>query len=550
MKWRRMKVSRQVEPASKKTRFKGFTEPAVIPLQALGVIDVGATDIGNNEMLANALSNTSSACLDKGYAVKRGSEFVNEYGRTDDSSQRTDGGLDNPNHMMGSFVTLWPYAMGGIETRRPIDVPYNVHVQALIQRGGNAFRLHHHFIFQAFSVLQKRQVCSSACLQIKKSTFLLNQEAFRALTPQDLMVASAEESQKAAYSNPVVRALRDQLSALRTKVMGTDESRIKIRDQIKGMCVMKGPPSLWITVNPSDTGDPIAQVFAGENIDMDAFVNTAGPNAEERSKTIAADPYVAAKFFHYVIAALLEELFGITAYAHGVPVKRNEGIFGKVASYIGTVEAQGRGTLHLHMIVWLCGSLTSSKMKEALRSSSFRSKITDYIKANVRADIDGADENAVKQMSRENCLSYSRPCDPRQFGYHEMAKVAECKLAKSMQHHQCSKDACLIVKQNRIQCKRRAPFEESDRDYIDEDGEWGPKRTYGYINNWCPPIMQCIRCNQDIKLITNGAETKDISFYISLYVAKRQAKLSNSSALLAKKLAFHRKRERYNSDIC
>jgi hypothetical protein len=70
------------------------------------------------------------------------------------------------------------------------------------------------------------------------------------------------------------------------------------------------------------------------------------------------------------------------------------------------------------------------------------------------------------------------------------------------------------------------------------------------INNWCPPIMQCTRCNQDIKLITNGAETKDISFYISLYVAKRQAKSSNSSTLLAKKLAFHRKRERYNSDIC
>src|SRR5882762_4683179 len=171
MKWRRMKVSRQVEPASKKTRFKGFTEPAVIPLQALGVIDVGATDIGNNEMLANALSNTSSACLDKGYAVKRGSEFVNEYGRTDDSSQRTDGGLDNPNHMMGSFVTLWPYAMGGIETRRPIDVPYNVHVQALIQRGGNAFRLHHHFIFQAFSVLQRGRC---AALHVFKSKRVLS----------------------------------------------------------------------------------------------------------------------------------------------------------------------------------------------------------------------------------------------------------------------------------------------------------------------------------------------------------------------------------------
>jgi hypothetical protein len=86
-------------------------------------------------------------------------------------------------------------------------------------------------------------------------------------------------------------------------------------------------------------------------------------------------------------------------------------------------------------------------------------------------------------------------------------------------------------------------------DFIDEDGNWGPKRTSGYINNWCPAIMQCIRANHDIKLITNGSETRDIAFYISLYVAKRQANSSNASALLAKKLAFNRTQEHYNSDI-
>src|SRR5882762_8564751 len=118
--------------------------------------------------------------------------------------------------------------------------------------------------------------------------------------------------------------------------------------------------------------------------------------AEERSKTIAADPYAAAKFFHYVIDALLEELFGIVAYNHGIPVKRTDGIFGKVTSYIGTIKAQGRGTLHLHIVVWLCRSLTSSKMQHALQLVLFRSKIKEYITANIRGDIDGADEVAVK----------------------------------------------------------------------------------------------------------------------------------------------------------
>jgi hypothetical protein len=154
-----------------------FTEANVIPLQALGVIDVGATDIGDNEMLANALANTSTVQLEKGYVIKRSSEFINEYGRRDEGGQRVEGSVEDPNHMMGTFVVLWPYVMGGIETRRPVEVPYNVHIQALLQQSDKSFRLHHHFVFQAFGILRKRQVCSAACLQIKKADFIRNQEA-------------------------------------------------------------------------------------------------------------------------------------------------------------------------------------------------------------------------------------------------------------------------------------------------------------------------------------------------------------------------------------
>jgi len=66
------------------------------------------------------------------------------------------------------------------------------------------------------------------------------------------------------------------------------------------------------------------------------------------------------------------------------------------------------------------------------------------------------------------------------------------------------------------------------------------------INAWSPPIMQAVRCNQDIKLISNGAETKDVTWYFSSYVAKNQREISNSSVLLAKCLAFHKKQECYS----
>ncbi|KAH9022183.1 hypothetical protein EDB85DRAFT_1871482 [Lactarius pseudohatsudake] len=88
-------------------------------------------------------------------------------------------------------------------------------------------------------------------------------------------------------------------------------------------------------------------------------------------------------------------------------------------------------------------------------------------------------------------------------------------------------------------CKRRTPFPLATEDWIDENGNWGPKQIYGYFNNWCPPILQCLHVNHDIKLIMNGTETKHIAWYITHYVAKKQKTSSNISALLAKTLAYH-----------
>ena len=42
---------------------------------------------------------------------------------------RTDGGPSNHNHLMGCFTTLFPYGMGGFETERPVNVPYEIHAK-------------------------------------------------------------------------------------------------------------------------------------------------------------------------------------------------------------------------------------------------------------------------------------------------------------------------------------------------------------------------------------------------------------------------------------
>jgi Helitron helicase-like domain at N-terminus len=163
-------------------------------------------------------------------------------------------------------------------------------------------------------------------------------------------------------SNPQIQDLKKIVTASRRNVVGTDESRSAIQSKIYGLTLRKNPATLWITLNFADPNDPIVQILAGEEIDMDHFIATAGPDQTQRGINAASDPFAAAKYFHMSVKMVLQEIYGISVnqYHH---IYRQVGIFGRVSANVGTVEAQGRGSLHLHLLLWLVGSPTTENVK-------------------------------------------------------------------------------------------------------------------------------------------------------------------------------------------
>ncbi|KAF7315758.1 ATP-dependent DNA helicase [Mycena indigotica] len=387
-------------------------DPAVFPLHVHGVIDVGGDNIPESTVFAHAVNNLVSNPFAQDYAVRKGSAFINEYGRRDENGERYDGGPSNPNHLLGAFPTLFPYGLGGLEVDREDTVSYEDHVRWALQHDSGRFRRHTHFIFLVFGVLWKRQVCRSASIQIDRSNFLAFQSSLSQLRPKDLLKAAEEEEHKVQISNPLIRLLRKHLTAVRARVQGTDENRVAIRAQIWGMTLKFNPPSIWMTINLSDTGDPIAQVLAGQEINLDDFVARSGPNATTRDGIIGADPFAAAEYFHLVIRLLLREMLGIKVGERGA-ITRNPGVLGEVNAYIGTVEAQGRGSLHLHLLLWLHGAPTATKMQEALQSDEFRSRVKLFIKHNIRADVPGGPFPPQMRKRLTRSVAFSRPIDPR-----------------------------------------------------------------------------------------------------------------------------------------
>ena len=159
--------------------------------------------------------------------------------------------------------------------------------------------------------------------------------------------------------------------------------------------------------------------MTGEEIDLDDFVKTDGPDKNKRAQNIANDPYAAAKFFHLMIQAIIRILLQVEVQAERTVIS-GKGIFGELSAYFGTVESQGRGTLHLHMLIWLKDAPTSEKMKKNLLTEEFRNLVQHFINENIRSYIDGLEmDESVKLVPNETDIAYSRPPNPSSITYED-----------------------------------------------------------------------------------------------------------------------------------
>jgi hypothetical protein len=123
--------------------------------------------------------------------------------------------------------------------------------------------------------------------------------------------------------------------------------------------------------------------------------------------------------------------------------------------------------------------------------------------------------------------------------YEQDLQDFKLRLARAEQLHTCHVRRCLIHnKKGDLVCKCRAPFECAPQDFVTEEGKWGPKRLYGYMNGWIPGVRVNVCCNNDGKLLTNGCDTRNITAYMTSYATKNQSNTHNMSVIIAN-FTFH-----------
>ena len=139
----------------------------------------------------------------------------------------------------------------------------------------------------AFSIEQKQSALFSAKVHMRQHNFEADSDLLADLSLRDLQQAQMDEEAHHPILNERVQSLRHHLCAMSSHVMASGQMHMSYRSQIWGTCLWLRPPSLWLTINPMDYEDPIVQIWAGEQIDMDDFMNIMGPDHNKCMRNMA-----------------------------------------------------------------------------------------------------------------------------------------------------------------------------------------------------------------------------------------------------------------------
>ena len=106
--------------------------------------------------------------------------------------------------------------------------------------------------------------------------------------------------------------------------------------------------------------------------------------AQRQKVSLASDPRAAVRAFHKIISLVFETILGaplsqcrdlsrsihqlgcLLSHPDGIASFGRGGAFSDLAGYYGAIEAQLRGSLHIHILLWILGFRRPEQLREFL----------------------------------------------------------------------------------------------------------------------------------------------------------------------------------------
>jgi hypothetical protein len=269
-----------------------------------------------------------------------------------------------------------------------------------------------------------------------------------------------------------------------------------------------------------------------------------------RYRLIAENPVAGARFFHFMVEMFIKHVLGVNT-AH-------DGLYGNTSGYYGTVEQQGRLTLHLHMLVWITGTLPPEEMRLKILEpdSEFRKSLIEYLEnahsgdfmTGVQEEVEEYLENKMTEAGYQDPTTTLPIAPPTMTCIPGVCKCEKCiildnwwmafrqtvdDLLFKSNTHRCTTNRHKDGSKNKARsftgcldnvfgkCKARFPRPVVETTHIDEEtGHIHLKKKAQWINTFSYLVMYLFRCNTDVTSLKSGTAIKGVLLYVTNYLTK------------------------------
>ena len=253
-------------------------------------------------------------------------------------------------------------------------------------------------------------------------------EKVRHLTPEALatsarLAAGGGGIQSLLYHQNVPQLVREALNAMQlafANVLGTDGHRRLCRHEGLAYMTLFGPPVLFCTPNLADTKQLLLLVVQGSEIHLDDrhLADDSLPRYRDMMQRLARDPVGQTRVFELVMQLFFVHVLGVRPEClqnrrrvsrryvrewctDGIAASSSApGILGPVHAFRGEIEAQGRGSLHPHILVWLVNVSSLELLRLLSREpESLKSRLASWMRTTVRA-VESTTQASIRALPR------------------------------------------------------------------------------------------------------------------------------------------------------
>lgn len=455
--------------------------------------------------------------------------------------------FDHPQLYPMTMPWLFPYGLGGVGNnngrKKVSDVARK---KALLLYYDKRFQTDPLFPLLAFNHKQIKQSVSGGWLLTKQDHFKTMADRLLAVLKNTHTLESLIERMKDGENvKPATREesmcfdILNDLDFVAHKVDGSRTTKKYMRNQIWALISYIGAPSWFITFAPTDSRHPLCLYFAA----TDTTIYPKLWNKDDRFRMIANNPVACARFFKFMVELFIKHILGV-GMSH-------PGVYGKTKGYYGTVEAQGRLTLHLHMLLWITGALTPQQVRDRLMEpdSEFEKAMIAYLESCCQGDFIAETEDEIKgRIARESAgksvseiealnPTYTLPQPPparcSHRGPNKSPKCYDCTLLDDWWNSFNKTTDTLLLKSNihtchsgctnadHPTCKSRFPREMRESTTLDQEtGALQLRHGHAMLNTFTASVTYLMRCNTDVTSLLSGTAIKSVIAYVTDYITK------------------------------